>query len=142
MTNVYYYLKRTQAAAKEEEFSVPYDLRAKKNVVVEKLFPLTISMLANISRKIIKGEAIDEEKRKKQLEVIAKFFVSYYNSNNAPEYANYLLLLSAVAYYHIGQCGTAVILAKKIDETGLSEYGDFAVLICRLLQNKELKNLF
>ncbi len=142
MTNVYYYLKRTQAAAKEEEFSVPYDLRAKKNVVVEKLFPLTISMLANISRKIIKGEAIDEEKRKKQLEVIAKFFVSYYNSNNAPEYANYLLLLSAVAYYHIGQCGTAVILAKKIDETGLSEYGDFAVLICRLLQNKELKNAF
>ena len=142
MTKVYYYLKRAQAAAKEEEFGVSYDLRAKKNVVVEKLFPLTISMLANLSRKIIKGEAIEEENRKRQLEVIAKFFVSYYNGNNASEYANYLLLLSSVAYYHIGQYGTSTILADKIDESAISQYGDFAVLISMLIKNKEFKNSF
>ena len=135
MKKVYYYLQRTEAIAKEEEYDVPDELRAKKDIIVEKLFPLTISLIGNISRKIINNELLEEDKKMKQLEVISKYFTAYYNSGAAPEYSNYLLLLSAVSYYFIGQYGTSNILASKIKEKDLREYSDFAILSSQVLKN-------
>lgn len=136
MTKVYYYLKRTQAIAKEEEYDVPTELRAKKDIIVEKLFPLTISLMGNISRKIINNELLEEDRKMKQLEVISKYFTAYYNSGGAPEYSNYLLLLSAISYYFLGQYGTSNILASKIKENDLIKYSDFAVLNSQVLRNE------
>ena len=137
MTQVYYYLKRTQATAKEEEFCVPVDLRAKRDIETEKLFPLTISMLGDISGKIIRSEEIKIERMRKQLELSAKFFSSYYATRGMECYDDYLLLLAAVCYYFIGQVGSAYILVDKIFTERLSELGGLAVALYQMLSGKK-----
>ena len=44
-----YYLKRTRAAAKEIELGVAEEDRARKDITIEELFPLTVSIIGDVS---------------------------------------------------------------------------------------------
>ena len=71
-----YYLKRTLATAKEIEFEVPEDVRA-KNVRIERLFPLVISYVGDSAYKIVsKNENLSPEDKYKLIFAL-KFFTSY-----------------------------------------------------------------
>ena len=47
-----YYLKRTRAAAKEIELGVAEEDRARKDITIEELFPLTVSIIGDVSYRI------------------------------------------------------------------------------------------
>lgn len=140
-----YYLKRVRAAAKEIEFDVPLNFRAKKDIEIEELFPLAIASIADLSAGIVRGDIKVEQIKdfSKELQFASKFYDSYLHigeSINQDE--NYFYLVGAIAYYLCDQIGSSLVLAQKIKISTLTlSENKLDQIICAMLQNKETINV-
>jgi POLQ-like helicase len=137
MNRTEYYIKRTRAAAKEVELDVSSDLRAVKNVEVEKLFPKIISWIGDAAAKIVSTHSENKitEAERSNLRATARYLISYSYINCYNGYDNYLLLLGAVAAYLCDLVGDATLLASKI--TDEEHEGRLFELLVRILRNEE-----
>ena len=136
-----YYLKRTRASAKEIEFNVPIELRAKKDVNIDELFPLAIACIADLAAGIVRGEIKVEQVNSysKELYFASKFYDSYLYVNASENISdnNYFYLVGAIAYYLCDQIGSSLVLANKINIQTLSlSDNKLDILLCAMLQNK------
>ena len=141
--NAQYYLKRTRAFAKEVEFDIPDELRAKKDINVNELFPLTIACIVDLSADIVRGKESNEAIKihKNELYFAAKFYDSYLNLNNNQqvEDSNYFNLVGAIAYYLCDQIGSSLVLIRKVNiETLNLSQSKLDILIYYLLKNEPI----
>ncbi|MCM1524895.1 MAG: DEAD/DEAH box helicase, partial [Ruminococcus sp.] len=141
--NSQYYLKRARASAKEIEFNVPDDLKSKKDVNIDELFPLAIACIADLSSSIIRQEIPIKQVRKysKELYFASKFYDAYtYINEDEQKYFddnNYFYLVGAIAYYLCDQVGSSNVLAQRICFTALNlSQRKLDVLLYHVLNNK------
>lgn len=137
-----YYLKRARATAKEIEFKVPDELKAKKDVDIDELFPVAIACIADLSSSIIRREIpMDQIKQySNELYFASKFYDAYtyinHNEKNHFENNNYFYLVGAIAYYLCDLIGSSKILAERINLQTLDlSYNRLDVLLYYLLNN-------
>lgn len=138
--NSQYFLKRTRALAKEIEFDIPEELRAKRDVDICELFPVAIACIADLSASIVRGNEADEEIKahKKELYFASKFYDSYLQISDIDmfEDSNYFKLVGAIAYYLCDQIGSSMVLVKSINiETLDLSQNNLDILIYHMLKN-------
>lgn len=138
--NAKYYLKRTRAYAKEIEFDIPSELRTRKDVPIEELFPVAIACIADLSAEIVRGKQSDEQIKvhKQELYFASKFYDSYLNLSNSdvPSNYNYFNLVGAIAYYLCDQIGSSMVLVKNINVESLDlSQQKLDILLYYLLKN-------
>lgn len=137
-----YYLKRARATAKEIEFRVPDELKAKKDVDIDELFPVAIACIADLSSGIIRQEipVTQIKQYSSELYFASKFYDAYiYINDNEKKHFNdnnYFFLVGAIAYYLCDLIGSSKVLAEKIEPQTLAlSYNKLDVLLFHLLNN-------
>lgn len=137
-----YYLKRARATAKEIEFRVPDELKAKKDVDIDELFPVAIACIADLSSGIIRQEipVTQIKQYSSELYFASKFYDAYiYINDNEKKHFNdnnYFFLVGAIAYYLCDLIGSSKVLAERIDPQTLAlSYNKLDVLLFHLLNN-------
>ncbi len=136
--NAEYYLKRTRAAAKENELDVPNELRARRDIDIQELFPTAIACIADLSADIVRGVVKKDivSDVKSQLYFASKFFDSFLEISSIDKEDEFLLLIGSAAYYLCDQIGSSNVLASKLDISWFDESnGKLEVLLGLLLQN-------
>ncbi|MDE6593539.1 MAG: DEAD/DEAH box helicase [Oscillospiraceae bacterium] len=135
-------MKRARASAKEIEFNVPDDLKSKKDVNIDELFPLAIACIADLSSGIIRQEIPIKQVREysKELYFASKFYDAYtYINENEQKYFddnNYFYLVGAIAYYLCDQVGSSSVLAQKVNLSTLNlSHSKLDVLLYHILIN-------
>ncbi len=114
-----YYLKRTRAAAKEIELGVPEEDRAKKDITIEALFPLVVSIIGDVSYQINKEGKVPEDADIQKLIFASEYITSYVQVNSDVNIKTKYLAVGSVASFLCDHVGDASLLASKIsiDET-------------------------
>lgn len=137
-----YYLKRARATAKEIEFRVPDELKAKKDVDIDELFPVAIACIADLSSGIIRQEipVTQIKQYSSELYFASKFYDAYiYINDNEKKHFNdnnYFFLVGAIAYYLCDLIGSSKVLAERIEPQTLAlSYNKLDVLLFHLLNN-------
>ena len=138
--NSNYYLKRARAFAKEMEFNIPDELRSKKDIDIDELFPLAIACISDLSADIVRGKInpCDVQKHSKELYFASKFYDSYLyiNTLDSTVSQNYFNLVGSIAYYLCDQIGSSIVLIKNIAEESLNlSYHKLDMLLYHLLKN-------
>ncbi len=134
------HLAVTRAKAKMYEYHVPEEDHINIDFPLTDLLDLTIGILGDISADY---EFIKIEEEKSRLLFSAKYFDAILNSKSADDFADYLKLLGACAYYLSGFPGSAKVLIKDIDKLDLESSG-IENLILTVLKKKivNVKDLY
>ena len=135
-----YYLKRTRAAAKEIELGVAEEDRARKDITIEELFPLTVSIIGDVSYRINTEGKIPSGADLEKLIFASEFFTSYVQINSDESIKIKYLAIGAVAGYLCDRVGDASLLASRIviDES-ISDY--LFLTLVHILKNHSLVDI-
>ena len=135
-----YYLKRTRAAAKEIEFEVPEDVRAKKDIRIEDLFPLVISYVGDSAYKIVSNNEILSSEDKLKLIFASKFLTSYILLRSGDGIETKYYAIGAAAGYLCDRVGDAALLASRINLDNCY-YNPLFFTLVHILKNDKIEDL-
>lgn len=135
-------LSFTQSTAKMYEYNVPLRDPDQQDPIPERLFPLTIGILGDITARINDGNATIEEIQdlRKSLPFSARFFDAFIETKINNESNPYIRLLGSAAYFLCDFPGNSKLLAKAIGNgiPNLDTFGMENLLVWILRKNFEI----
>ena len=140
MRRIDYYLQRTQAAAREEEFEVPHEFRSDKDVSFEDLVPYTIALLSRTANIVLNKDDNQLLARKDALNFVAGYFYAFFQTHTLPEHDEYIKLLAAAAFFFSEQLGSSQVLSGMVSDGNLANQCYLSLVLKKILNN--LKNLY